>query len=306
MPRHEALALLDEPTQEPGFRAPHVAAGRQGESARQLEGARELRPGAAELGEQLASAPAAGRGRKDAGRVRGLDHRGQRRIDVDRLPVELRLEQRPEPARLGDDVRRHDHDATRRARRVRLVGGERGRARARDQVLGAGERLVHTDVHKARARARQDDPPQQGQAGHERPRRDALGHARLGWNDEEQPVCQPDTSLSATPRPPARLDARAELSSATQSDASSRLAPRGAWPATSASNWSATASNQSGWYPPPDNAGGQSQRRVPSPARVTTSVSSWSSIVPPVPVTAAQLRRSSTAEILLTWAVACA
>src|SRR5207247_555681 len=77
MPRHEALALLDEPTQEPGFRAPHVAAGRQGEPACQLEGARELRPGAAEFGEQLAGAPAAGRGREDAGRVRGLDHRGQ-------------------------------------------------------------------------------------------------------------------------------------------------------------------------------------------------------------------------------------
>src|SRR2546426_9300521 len=55
----------------------------------------------------------------------------------------------------------------------------------RSQVLGAGERLVHTDVRKARARSRQDDPSQQGQAGHDRPRRDALGHARLGWNDEE-------------------------------------------------------------------------------------------------------------------------
>src|SRR2546426_2543421 len=167
----------------------------------------------------------------------------------------------------------------------------------RSQVLGAGERLVHTDVRKARARSRQDDPSQQGQAGHDRPRRDALGHARLGWNDEEHPVRQPDTSLSATPRPPARLDARAELSSATQSDASSRLPPRGARPVTSARNWSATASNQSGWYPPPDNAGGQSQRRAPAPARGTTSVSCRSSLVPPVPVTAAQLRRSSAAHV---------
>ena len=162
MARHEALALLDETPQEPGFRTPHVAARRQDESARQLEGAVALRKYASKLAEQLSGAPVARRAREDARRVRALDHRGQRRIDVERLRAELRLEERPEPARLGNDVRRHDHDPARRARRVRLVGGERRGARAREQVLGAGERLVHADVREPSARRRQDDPSHQG------------------------------------------------------------------------------------------------------------------------------------------------
>src|SRR5438034_5368399 len=119
-------------------------------------------------------------------------------------------------------------------------------AGSREQILGAGKRLVHSDVRKPCARARQDDSAQQRQPRHDRPRRHALGHARLGRDDEEKPLRQPDTPVSATPRPPARLEVRAECSSAAQSDASSRLAPRGAWPVTSARNWSATASNQSG------------------------------------------------------------
>src|SRR5438093_11965768 len=139
---------------------------------------------------------------------------------------------------------------------------------------------IHSDVHKPCARARQDDSAQQRQPRHDRPRRHALGHARLGRDDEEQPLRQPDTPVSATPRPPARLEVRAECSSAAQSDASSRLAPRGAWPVTSARNWSATASNQSGWYPPPDSAGGQSQRLVESPPRVGTRGTARSAITP--------------------------
>src|SRR5207249_2788701 len=71
---------------------------------------REIDRRAAALAEQLAGASAARRAREDAGRVRGHDHRGQRRIDVDRLRGELRVEERPEPARLGNEVRRHDHD----------------------------------------------------------------------------------------------------------------------------------------------------------------------------------------------------
>src|SRR2546428_3194935 len=295
MTRHEALSLFDETTEEPVFRAPHVRGRRQDESARRLEGAGELRNPTAELAEQLPGAPVARRTRQEAGRVRGLDHRGQRRIDVERLRPELRLQERTEPARLGDDVRWKDHDAARRAWRVRLVGAERAGAGSREPILGAGERLVHPDVHKPCARARQDDPAQQGQPRHDRPRRHALGHARLGRDDEEQPLRQPDTSVSATPRPPARLEVRAECSSAAQSDASSRLAPRGAWPVTSARNWSVTASNQSGWYPPPDSAGGQNQRLAAPPPRGRPSAASWSTVLPAAPVPAAQWRRSPAA-----------
>src|SRR2546426_512973 len=131
MTRHEALSLFDETTEEPVFRAPHVPGRRQDESARRLEGAGELRKPTAELAEQLPGAPVARRTRQDARRVRGLDHRAQRRIDVERLRAELRLQERTEPARLGDDVRRKDHDAARRAWRVRLVGAEHAGAGSR-------------------------------------------------------------------------------------------------------------------------------------------------------------------------------
>src|SRR5437016_10790054 len=77
MTRHEALSLFDETTEEPVFRAPHVPGRRQGESARRLERAGELRNPTAELAEQLPDAPVARRARQDAGRVRGLDHRGR-------------------------------------------------------------------------------------------------------------------------------------------------------------------------------------------------------------------------------------
>src|SRR3989449_6444517 len=134
MTRHEALSLFDETTEEPVFRAPHVARRGKGEWARRLKGAGELRTPTAELAEQLPDAPVARRARQDAGRVRGLDHRGQRRIDVERLRAEPRLQERTEPARLGDDVRRKDHDAARRAWRVRLVGAERAGAGDRKSV----------------------------------------------------------------------------------------------------------------------------------------------------------------------------
>ena len=184
----------------------------------------------------------------------GSADRGHRRVDVEPLGLDLRVAECQEPSWLGHDVGGEDHDPPSRVGRRGGVG-QRGR-RGPAGEAGASVGILHDHAREPRSGAGEDDPAQQREPRDHRVRRHAGAHAGLGWDDEEQAFHRPPgdgdrsrqvrTPETATSRPPCRLDSRAPCSSATQSVASARFAPRGPAPVASARNWRATASNQSG------------------------------------------------------------
>jgi len=115
---------------------------------------------------------------------------------------------------------------------------------------------VHEDAAEPGARAGERDPPHQRKAGDERRGSGVINSCLVGGNDQQQTVGRSGNqgtgsrqrerpgqaglaegeSASASSAPSCRLDSRASVSTATQSEASARLPPSRARPVTWARN----------------------------------------------------------------------
>ena len=208
------------------FRARQVVLPRDDEAPGLIGRPGRLAKARAERGEELAHVAAPRRRREHAVRPRRLDRGGAGGVDVERVRLDRRRAQRPEPLRPGHHVGGQDDQAPAPG----LGGRAVWQALRSDSGEGAvdGQPVDHQAL-EAGARARQRDAADQGQPRDDGGRRERGRRARVGGHDQEQAVaavgrgrarCQTDSSRrrwrsgagSGSSTPPRRSDSRASES----------------------------------------------------------------------------------------------
>ncbi len=215
--RHEAFRVLDETAQQPRLRRGEVARGPERKAALGVGGSLHDREPLPQGDQQFRGAGPA-RSVQHGLRIAGVHDRHLRGIHPERFGFERHRGQRFQPARLRDDVVRHENQPA--TARFRGVGG-----------------------CETRARRRERDPSPEGQTRDHGLACDA--RRRIGAHDDEEAFRHsrdptPGAGLKGMSTPPRRLDSRAMCSISQQSSASARLAAASPSPAMADTKRSAT------------------------------------------------------------------